>query len=262
MSNRGFHSSIWLKAAISLLAVVMLVARLAFPHIQIDAIVWVLAAVALIPWVAHAIRSVELPGGLKVELQEMKRDIAVAKGAAESARQHAELATVQTGFHTQRAIREDVEVKWPELSRKLVSEYNLLREQHRPSVGRTTLMTQVVGEMIKAAHQFPDWSPEQALASGDRGTRLLAYAHLYAVPNFSCFTTLVSSACNFADDNRSFGQYWSVLALQRVVTVGAEQGIGRTESQSLAKLAARFEPGSDRHAEMSRLMCNLEQRLA
>jgi hypothetical protein len=56
---------------VTLVALVLALAHLLFPSLAIDAITLGLLAVAIIPWLAPLIKSLELPGGWKVELQEM-----------------------------------------------------------------------------------------------------------------------------------------------------------------------------------------------
>jgi hypothetical protein len=54
-------------------ALVLALVHLLFPDIKIDAITALLLVVAVIPWLAPIFKSVELPGGLKVEFQEFER---------------------------------------------------------------------------------------------------------------------------------------------------------------------------------------------
>ena len=60
------------KIAISTLCVLLVAAHLIWPNVQIDLVTLVLLVVALLPWLAAVIRSVELPGGFKIELQDVK----------------------------------------------------------------------------------------------------------------------------------------------------------------------------------------------
>ena len=79
MAKSSDHRS--LKAAISVIAVLVALAHLIWPHIAIDAITFGLLVVALLPWLAPLVKSVELPGGLKVELQEVQKAAEKAKEA-------------------------------------------------------------------------------------------------------------------------------------------------------------------------------------
>ncbi|HBQ5984467.1 TPA: hypothetical protein L9A40_002313 [Klebsiella pneumoniae] len=61
-----------LKFIIALGALAGVAIHVIWPHLAIDAITLGLIVVALLPWLAPIVKSVELPGGLKVELQEIK----------------------------------------------------------------------------------------------------------------------------------------------------------------------------------------------
>lgn len=61
-----------LKFIITVGALAGVATHVIWPHLAIDAITLGLIVVALMPWLAPLVKSVELPGGLKVELQEIK----------------------------------------------------------------------------------------------------------------------------------------------------------------------------------------------
>ena len=77
-----------LKVAITLLAISGLVLRIAFPNLRIDAVSLGLLAIAILPWLSPLIKSAELPGGLKIEFQDVKaaaERVAAGEPAAASA---------------------------------------------------------------------------------------------------------------------------------------------------------------------------------
>src|ERR1041384_8088394 len=61
-------------------------------HVEIDAIAVGLLCLPFLPWLAPLIKSVEIPGVGKIELQEIKAQADEAKGAAQSAVQKADFA--------------------------------------------------------------------------------------------------------------------------------------------------------------------------
>ena len=69
-----------LQAAITLSALGIAAAHLIWPNLKIDAVTLVLLIVALVPW-APLFKSVELPGGWKIEFQELEK----ARNKAEAA---------------------------------------------------------------------------------------------------------------------------------------------------------------------------------
>ena len=61
------------KIFITTSAVLVGLTHLFFPDLKIDAIFITLIVVAIIPWLEPLLKSVELPGGLKVEFQDLKK---------------------------------------------------------------------------------------------------------------------------------------------------------------------------------------------
>ena len=57
---------------ISIAAVIGIATHIAMPNLKIDAITLTLFGIGLIPWLAPLFKSLELPGGVKVEFQDLK----------------------------------------------------------------------------------------------------------------------------------------------------------------------------------------------
>ncbi len=66
---------------LSTLAIAAAVAHAFFPNLQIDSTTAFLIAIAVLPWLGMFFRSVELPGGIKVEYHELKEAEAKARDA-------------------------------------------------------------------------------------------------------------------------------------------------------------------------------------
>lgn len=62
-----------IKLIISIGATLVAAAHLIFPKVSIDIITVVLIALAIIPWLETLFKSVELPGGVKLEFQELEK---------------------------------------------------------------------------------------------------------------------------------------------------------------------------------------------
>lgn len=69
MAKRGNMKT---KLTVSLACVLLAVAHNLWPAIKIDLTTGALVLVAILPWLAGVIRSVELPGGFKIELNDVK----------------------------------------------------------------------------------------------------------------------------------------------------------------------------------------------
>lgn len=61
-----------LRFAITVGALLVALAHLLAPSLKIDFVTVVLLVVAVLPWLAPLVKSVELPGGFKIELQDVK----------------------------------------------------------------------------------------------------------------------------------------------------------------------------------------------
>jgi membrane protein implicated in regulation of membrane protease activity len=61
-----------IRLSITVAALLVALAHLIFPGVRIDFVTVVLLVVAVLPWVAPIVKSVELPGGFKIQLQDVK----------------------------------------------------------------------------------------------------------------------------------------------------------------------------------------------
>jgi len=64
-----------LQYGITIAAVVIAILHIIFPNLIIDAITITLLFIALVPWLSPLFKSLEFPGGLKIEFQEMKEQL-------------------------------------------------------------------------------------------------------------------------------------------------------------------------------------------
>ncbi len=62
----------WTQVVITCTSLLLVIAHLSVPNLRIDATTLVLFAAAAIPWLLPLFKSVELPGGLKLEFQELQ----------------------------------------------------------------------------------------------------------------------------------------------------------------------------------------------
>ena len=60
------------KIILSIVAFILIILRHIFPQFQIDAIDLALIALILLPWFSSIIKGLELPGGFKIEFQDVK----------------------------------------------------------------------------------------------------------------------------------------------------------------------------------------------
>ena len=79
--------NMWLKIGISVVAALLIVARLIWPDLKIDVISIGLFVVALIPWLTSIVESMKFPGGWEIKLRELAeagKKVTGANPAAES----------------------------------------------------------------------------------------------------------------------------------------------------------------------------------
>jgi hypothetical protein len=62
----------YIKAAISIVALGVIVVRVVWPALHIDGITLGLLVLAALPWLSPLIKSAEFPGGWKIEFQDLK----------------------------------------------------------------------------------------------------------------------------------------------------------------------------------------------
>jgi hypothetical protein len=62
-----------LRQAVTLSALILTISHLIWPNIAIDAITIALVVIAILPWLSPLVKSLELPGGWKVEFQELQK---------------------------------------------------------------------------------------------------------------------------------------------------------------------------------------------
>src|SRR5262249_45735753 len=62
-----------LRALVTLVALLLALGHLIWPMLAIDTVTLVLLVIAIIPWVAPLFKSLEFPGGWKVEFQELQK---------------------------------------------------------------------------------------------------------------------------------------------------------------------------------------------
>lgn len=89
-----------IQVAITLSALVLVVIHVVFPHIAIDYITLTLIFIAVIPWLVPLFKSMEFPGGWKVEFQQLEKVTAKVEKAGLLANEEKVLKETQFSFET------------------------------------------------------------------------------------------------------------------------------------------------------------------
>ncbi len=244
-----------LRVAVTAVAALVLLAHIVWGF-RLDPVSAGLVLLAVLPWLAPLIKSVEIPGIGRVELQELRERTDQAVGAATSASQQAQVALASTAQAPPgRSASSDQNSSAAAELAQAAAEYNRVREELPSGSARTTRMTAIVSRMIQIAKMLPAFDVDHALRSENRGERLAGYAYLYARPDPRHWPELVTAVTKRED--KPFGQYWGIQAMQQM----AAQGGADTVSSSRASLQVfldSLQPGTDRYFELSRLLATMK----
>lgn len=172
------------RQVITVGALVLALVHLAWPTLAIDAVTLVLLVIALVPWLAPIFKSLEFPGGWKVEFQELQK-------AAVRAEQAGLLAALterpsQAEFAFQRIAEEDANLALAglriEIEKRLVSlaeqsgidirnrglgqllrllsQHNVLGQQERSVLADLTGLLNSAVHGARVDRQSADWAIE------------------------------------------------------------------------------------------------------
>jgi hypothetical protein len=239
-----------LRAAVTVAALAAAAVHVNFPSVVPDAITAGFLLLAFLPWLASLVKTVEVPGVGKIELREVERQAEEAKGAAVSAAQKADLALAGLGVLTPET-GQLANQAHGRLS-ALAGEYNQIRSTQRSGPARTSAMTTIVSQMMRASGSLAPEEVRNALADKDAGQRLIGYAALYEHPNPGLLDDLVTSVTSIED--KPFGQYWGILAVGAVIGKGDQNQTRLPLTKKLEDFFGRLEPGTDRYYELSRIL--------
>jgi hypothetical protein len=223
--------------------------------ITIDGVTLGLIALAVVPWLAPIIKSIELPGVGKIELQEVRAQVEDLRGEAASASQKADTALATKSAWSSAFPGQPPAPVSAEGFVALATKYDHIRKAQKPGGLRTAAMTDVVGEMIALAPTFPTENVAPFLSDKDGGKRLFAYAYLYARPNPQHLADLVHSVTEI--ENKPFGQYWGIQAIGRVIQANPDS-VDTQIRNTLRKFLGTLEKGTDRYFELSKIMSALD----
>ena len=242
-----------LRCLVTVAALGAALAHVLLPALVPDAITAAFLLLALLPWLAPLIKSVDVPGVGKIELREIERKAEEAIGAALSAEKKADVA-LATGLSSPAEVRTPAPLKHAELD-ALATEYNEIRKSQRAGPARTSAMSTVVRKMMTAAAELAPDEIAKALGEKDGGKRLVAYAALHAHPRPELLEALIRAV---EAEDTAFGQYWGIQAIGRVLGTLDQNQISMKTVNGLRELLKRFKPGTDRYYELSRILKGLK----
>lgn len=160
-----------LRFAVTIGALAVAVVHLAWPAVKVDAVTVALLVIAMLPWLAPLVKSVELPGGLKIELQDLKQVesrantaglLAVEAALAEEARFAFEAVAAQDPNLALAGLRIEIEKRLQTLARA-----------HQLNTGRPM----GVGQQLRALTKAEVLTGEERAVLADMTNMLNAAVH-------------------------------------------------------------------------------------
>ncbi|MFB7126488.1 hypothetical protein [Kitasatospora sp. NPDC056273] len=241
-------------AVISLGALGVGVVHTVRPDLKIDGATLVLAAIAVVPWLGDLFESIELPGGAKFQYRQLQERVeaveqqaAEAREAVDDASRQARVALVAGGEGVQGAEAEQT-------VGRLVDEYADLRRREPSGPARTYRQELIFAELARFTPLVADYDTASALGSPDGGTRLAAYARLYARPEEEFLPALVEAAVS---EDFAFSQYWAFQAIGSIVDA---VGPGNVRLDTVRRLRACL-PGLPQESDRVRALTAVLRRL-
>ena len=220
-----------LRITISVICLILVAIHVFFPHVNLDAITLALLVGGALPWLQPILKTIKLPGGIEITLQELKQEIKAAAGAAQSAELKAELAvsSIVPNAGGSSAHHNDVRI---DSAQSLARQYERIRDEQESGPARTQAMTSVVRRMIESAGSLGEHELLTLLQSKQRGDRLLAYASTYALPQPALLEELITSVT--AREDKPFGEYWGLQAIARNLPSGTQPALSQSALRALA----------------------------
>jgi hypothetical protein len=241
-----------LQYSVSAVALIAVLVHQLFPAFRADPFTGTFLLVAVLPWLAPLLKTIKLPGGLEVELRELREEIDQTKGAVQSAAIQAQVGAAALTATARAPDGREAEMAGSrEKLLALGEKYERIRDSMPSGSTRTGAMARVLAEMFKEAASIRELDVGPLIASSSRGERLagIAYAHEHPSPERA--ETLVRALAG--QEDTPFGQYWVLRALRRIAESDSRVFAGRL-CQQLSAYKNRQKPGTDRRYEVTQLL--------
>jgi len=167
-----------LRQLVSLGALVLALSHIIWPKLAIDAVALALIVIAILPWLAPLVKSLELPGGWKVEFQELQK---VASRAETAGLLASEPSQDQVSFSFQSIASQDPNLALAGLRIEIEKRLSLLAEIH----GLTSRRPLGVGQALRALAQAEVLTSEERSILSDMVNMLNSAVHGAEVDSFA-----------------------------------------------------------------------------
>lgn len=228
-------------AGVTAAAVALAVVHAVWPSLKIDSVTLVLLIVALVPWIGGFVDKIELPGGVNLQLREVREQLDATRVRVDNA---SSMANAALSAATTPAGADSVD--------DMADEYVRVRAQMESSPERTRALDSLFGRLAVAAAAEAgfDWRAE--LASTNPGHQVAGIAYAYSAGSSEMLEPLV----DLLETHPSpFADYWALRAINQIAARA-----GRFDPALRSRLAAlvpRYNPGSGRYRELDVLLSHL-----
>jgi hypothetical protein len=124
-----------LRVVLTLAATAVAISHMVWPRLGIDGITLGLIGLGVLPWLAPIIKSIELPGVGKIELQEVKAQVEELRGQTASASQKADTALVSKITSRPDTAHASAAFSAEQGFLTLAEKYNYIRKTQKPGGG-------------------------------------------------------------------------------------------------------------------------------
>ena len=137
-----------------------------------------------------------------------------------------------------------------------MADFTELRRSMHSSPARALRQERIFAELVGLAPQLVDFDIAGALGSADGGTRLTAYARLYACPEGEFLPALVEAV---AEEVLPFGQFWALQAVGAMIDAVGPGNVQLATVQRLRSCLARLQQSAvDRAQTLRAILGRLE----
>lgn len=155
---------------ISLVALMVAIIHVLWPKITIDAITVFLLIVALVPWLFPLLKSLELPGGWKIEFQELEKARKKAEKAGLLSKKNRKKKAPSYSFES--ILDKDPNLALAGLRIELEKRLVQIAKLNKLDVNRAS-----VGQLLRLLNQKQILTPEESSALADMSGLLNAAVH-------------------------------------------------------------------------------------
>lgn len=159
-----------LRQVVSLGALILALAHLVWPSLAIDAITLALMVIAILPWLAPLVKSLKIPGGWKVEFQELQKAASRAESAGLLA---AEPSPSEKAFSFQSIAKRDANLALAGLRIEIEKRLSQLAEAHGLRGDRPL----GIGQLLRILTQSEVLTTEERSVLADMVNMLNAAVH-------------------------------------------------------------------------------------